>query len=560
MDKIWNILPAHPKCKAKLVSALSIHPVVAQLLINRDIKLPEDARQFLSSTMSDLLDPFIMKGMKEAVERIKLARDRKEKVLIYGDYDVDGVTASALLHDTFQQYGIVVDNHIPHRMLHGYGLSMDIGEIAKSNGISLIVTVDCGINACAAVDAVNKLGLEVIIIDHHEPSEELPDAVAIVNPKQKGCPYPFKHLAGVGLAAKISQALIGQITDEALDFAAIGTVADIVPLLGENRILVKSGLKRLNQTRNKGLRALLENAKILGKTIRPFHIGFILGPRINAAGRMDSAHDSLDLFLAQDDVKAQGFAAELEKHNNLRQKMQREVIDEALALVEREVNFIEDKVIVLCKEGWHKGVLGIVASRITDKYYRPAIVISVEDGIGTASARSIDGFHLHDALLECSDLLERFGGHEGAAGLTIKVEHIEAFKKAINKIAHTDLELKRLIPNINIDCEVSLDDVGLELANTIDTMEPFGEGNPEPVFCVLGVTVKSRPQVMGKETIKFWVSDGDSSISAVGFGMGSFANMIDVGNKVDLAFNIGIDDWNKAPVAQLKLKDIRLAV
>ncbi|MBF0479046.1 MAG: single-stranded-DNA-specific exonuclease RecJ [Candidatus Omnitrophica bacterium] len=558
MEKIWHILPSHPKRQAELVSALHIHPIVAQLLINRDIQEPEAAKLFLSAEMEGLLDPFTMKGIPEAVDRLKLARDRKEKVLIYGDYDVDGVTASALLHDTFQQYGLNVDNHIPHRMLHGYGLNMEIGEMAKKDGVSLIVTVDCGINACEAVDVVNSFGIDVIIIDHHEPAEQLPKALVIINPKQKECSYPFKDLAGVGLAAKISQALIGQITDEALDFAAIGTVADIVPLLGENRIIVKNGLKRLNQTRNKGLKALLEIAKILGKDIRPFHVGFILGPRINAAGRMDSAHDSLDLFLAQDDEKARGFAAELEKHNTMRQLMQKEVIEEALAIVEQEVNFNEDKVIVICKEGWHKGVLGIVASRITDKYFRPAVVISVEDGVGTASARSIDGFHLHDALLACSELLVRFGGHEGAAGLTIKEENIELFRKQINHIACKNLEQKKLVPTIHIDCEVALADINLELAHTVDTMEPFGEGNPEPVFCVLGVTVKSRPQVMGKETIKFWVSDDHAAISAVGFGMGRFAEIIDVGSKVDLAFNIGIDDWNKAPVAQLKLKDVRL--
>ncbi len=558
MYKNWQIQDADPKLQAVLSDALGVHPIVAQLLVNREIRDIQEARDFLKADLTKLHDPFLLKNMDTAVRRIRLAQEKKELVLVFGDYDVDGVTSSALLNNVLTRLGLEVVHYIPHRFHHGYGLNKEVTEFSREKGVRLLIAVDCGINAHQEVDLLNHSGVEVIIIDHHEPDEELPKAVAIINPKQKDCPYPFKHLASVGLVTKLIQALAGKPSEDLLDLAAIGTIADIVPLHGENRIIVKSGLARIANTRNKGLMALLETAKIKGKKVTPFHVGFILGPRINAAGRMDTAHKSLDLFLSEDPQKAFDLAKTLERHNSERQKMQGDIVEEAMTIVEQDVNFKDQKVIVLSKEGWHKGVLGIVASKITDKYYRPAIVISIdEDGIGTASARSIDGFHLHNALSSCAQYLEAFGGHEGAAGLTIRKENIDPFKTLINEIAQEMLEAKKLVPTLSIDCEIPLSSVTMELANIIEEMEPFGEGNPAPVFCSRAVTVKTFPKIMGRDTLKFWVSDGNCTISAVGFGMARYSGLIHPGAKIDLAYQVTLDDWNKEPTPQLKLKDIR---
>ncbi len=559
-QKFWNIRNPSPRKQASLSRELSIHPIIAQLLINRGVKDARDADDFLTADLSRLKDPFLFKDMDKAVERIRLAKKNGERVLIFGDYDVDGVTSTALLFNTLKKFGLHVVNHIPHRLTDGYGLNEDVGKIAQKNGVSLVVAVDCGITAFKEVELLNELGIDIIIIDHHEPSRKgVPPALAVIDPKRKDCDYPFKHLAAVGLVAKVTQALTGKVTGEALDLVALGTIADVVPLRGENRIFVKAGLPHIEKTTNKGLSALLEVARIKGKKIRPHYIGFVLGPRINATGRMDSAHKALDLLLCDDHEEALRLAQFLESNNARRQKLQRDVIDEALAMVERDVNFQEQKVIVLSKEGWHKGVLGIVAARVAEQYFRPAIVISLKDGVGTASARSIAGFHLDQALAHCTDVLEEFGGHKLAAGLTIREENIVAFRKAINEFAQDLLEVRDLIPALNIDYEIPLSTLSVELARAMDLMEPFGEGNPSPLFCSRQLTVKSHPAVLGRETLKFWVTDGQVTVSAVGFGMARYKDLVRLGEKVDLAYQLGIDDWNKAATVQLTLKDIKQA-
>lgn len=561
MQKNWHIKDLDPQRQLVLSDALGVHPIIAQLLINREITDVKEAGDFLTGDLAGLHDPFLLKNMDVAIARIRRAGENKERVLVFGDYDVDGVTSSALLNNVLTRIGIDVLHHIPNRFHHGYGLNEEIVAFAKENGVSLLIAVDCGVTACHEVARIQENGIDVIVIDHHEPDEVLPPAVAIVNPKQKDCPYPFKHLAAVGLVVKLAQALAdGRINKDILDLAAIGTIADVVPLRGENRIFVKEGLLNLINTQNKGLLALLDTAKMKGKKITPFHVGFILGPRINAAGRMDTAHTSLDLFLSQDDGQAYDLAKALERHNTRRQKMQSDIVQEAMAIVEQQVNFNDHKVIVLSKEGWHKGVLGIVAAKIADKYYRPAVIISIdENGIGTASARSIDGFHLHNALQSCVGYLEAFGGHAGAAGLTIKAENIAAFRDLINEVANQMLEVKRLIPTIFIDCEIPLASITMDLIRVLDAMEPFGEGNPAPIFCSRNLTVKSHAQVLGKDTLKFWVSDGECALSAIGFGMARYQGIIRQGERVDLAYEIAADDWNKAPTPQLKLKDLRLS-
>ena len=558
MTKVWKIKKNNPALQNYLSKELQIPSIIAQLLINRNITDIAEARQFLSADLSDLHNPFLLKNMDIAIERIEKASQENEAVLIFGDYDVDGVTSSVLLTKALKRKGIKVVNFIPHRMTDGYGLNARVGEVALKNHIKLIITVDCGITAYDQVTELNAKGLEVIILDHHEPEEgRIPPALAIINPKQKDCPYPFKYLAAVGLAVKFIQALEGQVDKGTLDFAAIGTVADIVPLHGENRIIVKAGLQAINTTSNSGLSALLDSSKMRGKKISPYHIGFVIGPRINAAGRMDTAHASLDLFLCEDLMEAQGLAQELELHNKERQRMQRGIVQEAMDIVEGSEHIKNQKVIVVGQEGWHKGIVGIVASRLKDKYSKPTIVITIKDGVGTASARSVNGFNLLEAITECSEHLEEFGGHAKAAGLTIKKENIDKFNELINEVAHKFLDNKKLLPELLIDSEISLAHIDMNLAEILSSLEPFGEGNPEPLFCSRQIRINSLPQLLGKNTIKFWASDNGVTISAVGFGMGEFQKQLKKGQIIDIVYQIGIDDWNKAPTPQLILKDIK---
>ena len=559
MDKKWRLAVSDRAVVQQLSSSLEIHPIIAQLLVNREVLTIHDAQLFLNADLSSLYNPFLLTDMDRAIERIEKAKKLQERILIYGDYDVDGVTSSALLRRTLKRFGIAATNYIPHRMEEGYGLNLSIVEFAQSQNIHLIITVDCGINAFEAIEAITKGGIDVIVIDHHElDGDRIPNAVAVIDPKRSDCLYPFKNLSAVGLVAKLTQALLGHFPEEDLDLVALGTVADVVALRGENRIFVKKGLPLIERSTKHGLRALLDVAKIAGKKMKPYYIGFVLGPRLNAAGRMDSANIALDLLLSEDEPTAIMLARSLEEHNIKRQKTQMIVVDEAIAMIEDSAYLRSSQIIVVAKEGWHKGVLGIVASRIVEKYNRPTVVITLIDGLGTGSARSIDGFHLHEAFTSCAAMLDNYGGHKRAAGLRLKSVNIDLFRKAINHFASKVMTSEKFVPVLDIDCEVTFSQIDLGLVEIIESMEPHGEGNPTPVFCSRNLTVKSIPVLMGKDTIKFWVTDGNRTISAVGFGMGSYKEAVRLGSKVDLAFCLSIDDWNKAPTAQLILKDIIL--
>ncbi len=558
MQKRWNVKAPNPQLQVSLSDKLSIHPIVAQLLINRNIQTVKEAEDFLYADLSRLHDPFLLTDMDKAIARIKAAKAKDELVLIFGDYDVDGVTSSAILKNALTKFGLKVLNYIPHRMTEGYGLNHSIVNFAKERNVKLLISIDCGISAFDQVDALNRSGIDVIVVDHHEPSgDKLPNAVAIINPKRHDCHYPFDGLASVGLAFKLSQALLGKDAGDILDLVALGTIADVAELTGENRIFVKEGLGRIHLTKNKGLIALMDVARIKGKKLKPHAVGFILAPRINAAGRMGSAEKSLQLLLSDDLAEAYQLARGLEEENQKRQKMQSDIIEEAMAIVEREVNFKDHKIIVLSKEGWHRGVVGIVASRIMDTFYRPTIVISLEDGVGVGSARSIDGFHLYHALKSCSHLLENYGGHEHAAGLTIKKENIDSFRDLINTFAQENILIENLIPTLELDCEISLSSIDVDLVNVIKTIEPCGEGNPPARFCSRRLTVKSPPVILGRDTLKFWVSDGQVVVQAVGFGMGKFFDLVKNAKTIDLAYGLSIDDWNKDPIVQLEIKDIK---
>ena len=559
MQKRWLVKTSDTLLAQSLVNSLKIHPIIAQLLINRGLSNTEHAKLFMSGDMANLYNPFLLADMDRAVSRLEKAKKNGEKILIYGDYDVDGVTSSALLRRLFKRVGVEATNYIPHRMDEGYGLNQGVVDSAKEVGASIVVAVDCGINAFGPIASLQSQGIDVIVIDHHEPDgDKIPNAHAVIDPKRPDCIYPFKHLCAVGLAAKLMQAMLGDIPEEELDLVALGTIADVVPLFGENRIFVKKGLPVLQRTTKKGLRALLEAAKISGKPMKPYYIGFILGPRLNAAGRMDSAITALNLLLTEDKLEATALANDLEKHNQERQRMQQEVVADAMAMIEKDA-LHQDSVIVVHKQGWHKGVLGIVASRILEKYYRPAVVISVKEGLGTGSARSIEGFHLHEALTQCAVNLEAFGGHKRAAGVTVKEENIVKLRDGLNAVATGQLTDERLVPVLDIDVKIALSDIDLALTTLIASLQPHGECNPAVLLMTEGLTIKSMPQVLGRDTIKFWVTDGVKTFSAVGFGMGSLKDMLSVNAKVDLAYTVDIDDWNKLPTVQLMLKDVRIS-
>ncbi len=558
--KKWIIKTPHPQLQVLFSDSLGIHPAVAQLLVNRNVRTVDEARDFLHGDFKSLHDPFLLKDMDKAIARLETARQAGEKVMIFGDYDVDGVTSSAILTCALKKFGLEVINHIPHRLHDGYGLNHTIAKVAREEGVTLLVSVDCGISAIEEVETLREEGIDVIVVDHHEPlADKLPNAVAVIDPKRKDCLYPFGSLAAVALAFKLSQALLGPSHREHLDLVALGTIADVVPLYGENRIFVREGLACIEKTKNFGLAALIKASRINGKKITPRHVGFILGPRINAMGRIDSAEKSLRLLLSQDEKEASEIAELLESHNRKRQTTQSAMIEEALRKVEQEINFKTDRVIVLSAQGWHRGVVGIVASRIMDTFYRPAIVLSLEEGIAVGSARSIDGFHLFDALVRCGHLLENFGGHDHAAGLTVKEENLEAFKKEINVIAQETIKDEDLVPSLSVDCEIPVSQVNMSLVKIVNRLEPFGEGNPEPLFCSKALIVKSPAVVLSRDTLKFWVADSQGNVfSAVGFGMGQYQPLLQQGKSIDIVYKISIDDWNKEPRVQLELKDIKL--
>lgn len=560
MQKNWHTFPAKPIEQIKLAKALDIHPLIAQILINRNISDPREAKNFLEAKISSLCDPFKLKDMDKAVDRIKKAKKNKEHVLIFGDYDVDGITACALLKGTLLKIGINASHYIPHRLNEGYGLNGSVETLAKHKKIDLLISVDCGITSVDEVALLNKAGIDTIIVDHHEPlKNQLPKAIAIINPKRQDCSYPFKDFAAVGLVFKLCEALESKTLTEDLDLVALGTIADVMNLNGENRIFVKHGLKQINKTKKKGLQALIEVSGLKEKEINPGFVSFILAPRLNASGRLSSAEKSLRLLLSEDLLEAKELALSLHEENKARQKIQEEIFNEALSLIERDVNFKEHNVIVLSKEGWHRGVLGIVASKIAERFYRPSIIISLEEDLGRGSGRSIENFHLFDALSNCSKLLKNFGGHRYAAGLTILRENIGEFKELLNNFAKANITAQDLQPSLKIDAEIPLSALNLKLIRELENLAPFGAGNPAPVLCSRNLKLKSAPVLLRGETIKFWVTDGKLTCQVLGFGMSSIFEMVSGAETLDLVYTPSIDNWQEEPAMQIELKDIRVS-
>jgi len=562
--RIWRIEPCAPTLTAQEQTQLGISPLVASMLARRGIQDMAAALRFLEGGLADLYSPSLLPEADKAAQRLKEAICKHEKILIYGDYDVDGITSTALILRVLRKLNVKdIMYFIPRRLEEGYGLNRSVLEKAVKHGCRLVVTVDCGISGNTEAAYLKDNGVDLIITDHHEPPEELPAAYAIVNPKVPAVNYPCPYLAGVGVAFKFLQALaeyypeIRPGMEENLDLVAIGTIADVVPLLDENRILVREGLKRLANSTNLGLQTLLHRIG-LEPPLTAEQVGYILGPRINACGRLNTPTMALQLFLATDPVEAVRLADQLEEANRKRQNVEEKVMAEALAMVESDFDPKRDYALVLAGEGWHPGVIGIVASRITERYYRPTVMIGVENGIGKGSARSIPGFHLFRALQGCSERLVRFGGHEMAAGLTIEAEEISEFRSAFNALASQELTTDKLQPVLFAEDEIRLEQVNMALIDELLRLAPFGVGNPAPVLIARNLQVLFGKAVgEGARHLKLKLSDGRSSRNGIGFNLGRFTDEVLQAERVDVAFTAEKNTWNDVTDVQLVIKDIQ---
>ncbi|MFC1699445.1 single-stranded-DNA-specific exonuclease RecJ [Candidatus Omnitrophota bacterium] len=562
MEKIWKIKPADLHLRKKISQGVGLSEAMAQILINRGVTNSSQARRFLDCDLSHLHDPFLLKGVSSAVDRIKKAIAKHEKIMVWGDYDIDGITSVALLTLVLKKLGARVTHYLPNRLEEGYGLNKKGAGVAKKQGVTLLITVDCGVSAIETIKHLKKLSIETIVCDHHRPKESgLPCAQTIIDPWQPGCKYPFKHLAGVGVAFKLAAALSGDqkvILDEHLDIITLGTVGDIVPLVGENRVLVKHGLVSLARTKKLGLRALMEVSGLADKEISARHIGYILGPRINASGRLGSPEDSLKLLLVQTELEAYALAQTLNRGNRLRQKIEAQTLQEAIEQVESKINFKEHQAIVLGAANWHQGVIGIVASRIVERYFRPTIMMSFKDGFGQGSGRSIGNFHLLQALTQCQDLLEEYGGHKKACGVKVKRTKLERFSRAFNRVAKEMLLPEDLIPGLDLDLEMPLSDLTEQFIKELQRLEPFGSDNPQPLICSSKLEVKSAAIKLARNHLKFWVSDGLLTCVAMGYNKAGVFPRFAAGQLVALAYSPSINNWQGNSSIQLKVEDLKI--
>jgi single-stranded-DNA-specific exonuclease len=543
-----------------LASRLGVSTVVGQLLLNRGISDEAAARQFLNGGLEGLHDPFLFKGMDAAVERTAAALSAKEKITIYGDYDVDGITATSLLYNILREFGATVEYYIPERQSEGYGLNVEALEKIAASGTGLLITVDCGISAYQEVRAVPAL--DIIITDHHQPPEVLPVAVAVVNPKQPGCPYPEKELAGVGIAFKFCQALSKRLGARLdclyyLDIVAIGTVADMVPLTGENRLLVKYGIDRLRQTDNLGLQALLSACELQSATIDAGKIGFVIAPRLNASGRLNHAAAGVELLTSLDPEKVQTIAVGLNLTNTERQEVERQIVEKAEETL-KDTDWSTVKALVVAGSGWHSGVIGIVASRLVERYYRPTVLISVQNGVGKGSCRSIPGFDMYAGLQSCSELLLQFGGHHQAAGLSINEADIPAFSQKLNAIAGKVLSADDFFPVLNIDTMVSLGEVNTSLIEQMACLEPFGMGNPSPLLACSPVELQSS-SAFGKEKrhLRLWIRENTVSSEVIAWNKGELAAALDCKCPAEIAFVPEIHEWQGRSSVRMRAVDVR---
>src|SRR6266404_1118968 len=568
-SKRWIIRQHDDQAARTLAKELGVSPTLATLLISRGCNSAEVAAEFLSPNIESLHDPYLMLGMQKAVERVLRAIDSREKILVYGDYDVDGTTGTVVLRRALKLLGAQTGFHVPHRFTEGYGVQQPALEKARSEGYSLVISVDCGIRAHEPLHWARDNGLDVIVTDHHLPdtSEGSPPAYCVLNPNQTGCEYPDKNLAGVGVAFKLAHALFRERGREKLvapflKMVAIGTVADVANLVGENRTIVALGLADLQNATNPGLRALMEVAGCgSGRGISSTDLGFRLGPRINAAGRMDAARAVVDLFEAENSEDAMLIARALDEKNRQRQVVQREIVELALAELAQPQKGSSGHVAVIAGDGWHRGVIGIAASKIAEKIYRPCLVISFEDDLGHGSARSIEPYHLLDGLSSCAHLFEKFGGHSHAAGLTIRRENLDELRKALNQHAAACLSEEEIIPTISAEMELAPDDIGMKLLEELEALEPFGAGNSRPIFVSRSVRVLAEPRIMKEKHLKLSVSGHSGrALEAVWWnGVDELNGQTPgTGSRIEIAYTVEPNVWQGVKRLQLSIKDIAM--
>lgn len=542
----------------QLASGLSISPIVAKLLVNRGIVTIEQARSFLNKDESYFHDPFLLDGMDEAIQRIEQAIKNNEKILVYGDYDADGVSSTAVMVSALQEKGANVDFYIPNRFSEGYGPNEAAFRWAKSAGYDVIITVDTGISALQEAKIAKELGIDLIITDHHEIPPELPEALAIIHPRKPGSQYPFGELAGVGVAFKVAHALLGTLPSHLLAFAAIGTIADLVPLKDENRIIASLGIKAIRNTTNPGLRALIKVSGYEDKEINEETIGFVIGPRINAVGRLGSADPAVHLLMTDSVEEAEMIAQEIDDINRDRQALVNEITEEAINEVESRFPLDENKVLVLAREGWNPGVIGIVASRIVEKYCRPTIVLSIdqEKGVAKGSARSIPAFDLYENLSKCRDILPHFGGHSMAAGMTLKIEDIDQLRERLNHFASSQLTEEDFIPMMNVDLRCKIDDISVATIEEMGLLAPFGVGNPKPVICLEDVSLQQIRKIGSQMNhLKMILEKDGQVLDAIGFGCGYLADEISPLSSLKVVGELSINEWNGFRKPQFMLKD-----
>jgi single-stranded-DNA-specific exonuclease len=570
LPKRWIVRRFDETRAAELAAALGVSRIVAGLLVARGYHDLGSAQWFLKPSLEHLHDPFLMRGMSDAVKRLLRAIDNQEPILIYGDYDVDGTTGTAVLLRAFRMLGATAGYHVPHRFTEGYGIQQAALEKAASEGYKLVVSVDCGIRAHEPLHWARANGLDVIITDHHLPDDDegSPPALAVLNPNQHGCDYPDKNLAGVGVAFKLVHALFRERGKESvvpgfLKMVAIGTVADVAKLVGENRAIVALGLSDLPRAVNPGLRALIDIAGCGdGAEMNAYDLGFRIGPRINAAGRMDAASAVVELFSASDKEDARRLAEHLDTRNRERMEAQREIFNRAIEEFEASGTDLDlCYAAVIAGDGWHRGVIGLAASKIAERLHRPCVVISFDGDVGHGSARSIEAYHLFDGLTTCRDLLDKFGGHSHAAGLAIRRECIPEFRRRLNEHAASCLTEEDLTPALNIDAEVSARALGFQLSQELRALEPFGAGNPRPLFVTRGLRVLSEPQIIKEQHLKLRVAGHDNRpFEAIWWrGVEETEQTPAVNQRLDLAYELEANRWNGEIKLQLNVKDMKVA-
>ncbi|MFN8281642.1 MAG: single-stranded-DNA-specific exonuclease RecJ [Chitinophagales bacterium] len=562
-QKRWIELEADETIVQQLQRALNIHPVLCKLLVLRGINTFEEAKDFFRPSLDKLHDPFLMRDMDKAVTRIETAIANNERILIYGDYDVDGTTAVSLVYSYFKDFYDNIFYYIPDRYTEGYGISFQGIDYAKDNNVSLMIALDCGIKANDKIDYANEKNIDFIICDHHLPGDVLPNAVAVLDPKRNDCSYPFDELSGCGIGFKLIQAYAQKnklntekIYDQ-LDLVAISIASDLVPITGENRILAKFGCDRINENPRAGIKALMSELK-LSRNLDITDLVFIIGPRINAAGRIAHGSEAVTLLIENDYDTAIEKTKKVQQNNTDRKTIDKDITDEAFAMIDNDDVLVKKKTTVLYQEHWHKGVVGIVASRLIEKYYRPTIILASSNGKAVGSGRSVPGFDLYDAIDSCSEHLVQFGGHKYAAGLTIELDKLEDFSEAFEKIVAERITEEQQIPQVEIDAEIELTDINDKFFNILEQMAPFGPGNMRPTFVTKEVYDTGYSKVLNGNHLKLSIlKDGQTPKNGVGFGMGDYMQIMETKETVDICYQLYANEWNNQVKIEFKLKDLR---